>query len=179
MADITKQQMSKNIPQTLKQIKKLAKQREKENWDFWGYLKFCDIPNKKLDSLVHELYRKAKVIYDCTQCGNCCKEMAPILDGSDIKKLSSGLDLTVSCVKDRYLEKGESQGEWLFSEKPCFFLRGTICDCYEFRPKDCVEYPHLEKDEFIGRLMGVIDNYAICPRVYYVYEELKSKIWRK
>ena len=42
----------------LNRIKKLSKEKEDENWEFRSFLKGCNIPEKKIDSMVHKLYKK-------------------------------------------------------------------------------------------------------------------------
>ena len=46
---------------------------------------------------------------------------------------------------------------------------------YEVRPEDCRSYPHIWKNGFATRLMGVLNNYSICSIVFNVYEQLKSE----
>jgi hypothetical protein len=54
-------------------IKNFAKKREDENWAFRTFLKGYDI--KKLDTIVHMLFKQVLKEVDCTACANCCKEM--------------------------------------------------------------------------------------------------------
>jgi uncharacterized protein len=63
---------------------------------------------------------------------------------------------------------------------PCPMLDGKLCSIYDNRPEVCRSFPHLEKPLFTSRLMGVIDNVAICPIAFNAYEELKTKLtWPK
>jgi Fe-S-cluster containining protein len=59
------------------------------------------------------------------------------------------------------------------NSKPCQFLKDKKCSIYKLRPEECNSYPYLHKDNFISRLLGVIENYEICPIVYNVYELLE------
>jgi hypothetical protein len=36
--------------------------------------------------------------------------------------------------------------------------------------------PSLKKKDFVFRLIGVVNNYSICPIVFNVYEALKNKL---
>jgi len=45
------------------------------------------------------------------------------------------------------------------------------------RPRACRSYPHLHKDHFRSRLIGVSGNYSIRPIVFNVYERLKADLW--
>ncbi len=60
---------------------------------------------------------------------------------------------------------------------PCRMLNGKLCSIYENRPDVCKAYPHLEQPEFTSRLIGVIENVAICPIAFNAFEELKVKLW--
>ena len=66
---------------------------------------------------------------------------------------------------------------YVFNEKPCPLLKNNKCSCYNYRPKECVSFPHIYKKDFVFRLTDVIQNYAVCPKVFNVYEKLKTKIW--
>ena len=33
------------------------------------------------------------------------------------------------------------------------------------------------EEEFVFRLIGVIENYEVCPIVFNVYEQLKDELW--
>jgi Fe-S-cluster containining protein len=59
---------------------------------------------------------------------------------------------------------------------PCPMLNGKLCSIYENRPDVCRSFPHLEQPAFTSRLMGVIDNVAICPIAFNAFEDLKAKL---
>ena len=159
----------------LTKIKKLAIEKENENWDFRSFLKGQSL--KKIDSIVEKLYQKISLEIDCKKCTNCCKEMQPVLDSEDIEKLTKSLDISATQFKTRFLKKDTESKNYMFKKKPCPFLKSNLCSCYAFRPKDCVSYLHLHKKNFTCRLIGVIENYAICPIVFNVYECLKEEVW--
>ena len=56
-------------------IKNYAKEKEDENWEFRNSLKGCD--DRKIDLIVHKLFKEISASIDCTVCGNCCKKMQP------------------------------------------------------------------------------------------------------
>jgi Fe-S-cluster containining protein len=154
-------------------IGNLSKEREDENWCFRTFLKGYD--TKHLDSIVRESFRQVSEAIDCTSCGNCCKEMQPILKKKDISKLSKSLNITPDQFITRYVNKDED-GESTLNQLPCPFLKDNRCTQYDSRPADCASYPHLHKKYFVFRLIGVVNNYSICPIVFNVYEALKSKL---
>ncbi len=165
------------IETDLNKITKISEEKEDENWEFRSFLKFCNIPTKKLDKIVNNLYKEVSRKIDCTACGNCCKKISPLLNIKEIRKLSKTLGIAFEQFEEEYLLKGE--GGFHFNVKPCHFLRDNLCLYYECRPEDCRSYPHLHKDDFISRLIGVIENYSICPIVFNVYERLKEEIWHR
>lgn len=162
----------------LKTIQKLSKEKDKENWKFRSLLKGYDAEPEEIDSIVHKLNQSISSQIDCTTCANCCKQVLPILNQKDIKRFSSGLGVTVSQFKKRYLKAAEEPEKFTFKKTPCPFLKNNLCSYYEFRPKDCESFPHLHKKDFIFRLWNVIENNSICPIVYNVYEYLKDKLWQ-
>lgn len=157
----------------LKEIRRLSEERKKENLRFISFLKGQN--PAKTDKLVHELntYYTSKI--DCTRCGNCCVHLRPVLAEIDIDNLIKKLTISRSKFKKKYV-KIDEEGDMLFKKLPCVFLKEKKCSLYDFRPEDCQSYPHLHKNEFTGRLYGVFENYAICPIVFNVIEELKDRL---
>ena len=164
------------IETDLKKIKRLAEKHDDQNWDFRTFLKGYDAPDD-LDAIVHDLYRRVSAAIDCTKCANCCKTVGPVLDGQDIVKCSKRLDIPPNDFKNQYLIPDEEPGKQIFREIPCPLVENNKCSIYSHRPKDCRSYPHLHKKGFVFRLWGVVENCSICPIVYNVYEEMKSKLW--
>ncbi len=157
----------------LHEIKKISEEKKKENLRFISFLKGQN--SARIDILVHELNTFHISIIDCTQCGNCCVYLRPILAESDIDILIKTLNVSRGKFKKAYVMTDE-EGDMLFKKLPCAFLRGKKCSLYESRPEDCSSYPHLYKDDFTSRLYGIFENYAICPIVFNVVEELKKKL---
>ena len=155
------------------EIKKLAKEKEDENWLFRTFLKGYEIKN--LDSIVHQLFRQVSDTIDCTTCGNCCKVIKPSVKKNDIVKLSKSLNITPDRFITNYIEENEDR-ENVLNQTPCPFLSENKCTQYSSRPADCASYPHLHKKNFVFRLVGVVTNYSICPIVFNVYEALKTKL---
>ena len=164
----------------LKRIAKMAKKKDDENWAFRSYLKVHDIENDELDKIVHRLNEEISAQIDCTQCGNCCREIRPVLDNQDISRFAISLDMSPKKFREAHVcEDDDGSGDLVFTELPCQFLDGKECSNYAYRPKDCHSYPHLHKPDFRARIWGVINNYEICPIVYNVYERLKVELWPK
>jgi Fe-S-cluster containining protein len=144
-------------------IKHLGELNKNVNFRFRSFLKSKD--EDRLDRTVKDLFQFYSSKIDCTKCGNCCTQLKPIIQDSDIKTLAPITNKSIQDFKRDYLVTDE--------DLPCPFLIDKKCSVYDSRPEDCRSYPHLHKDEFVSRLFGVIDNYSICPIVFNVYEDLK------
>ena len=159
-------------------IERVAKEKEEENWKFRSFLKQLDIEVEKLDAIAHQITADVTSQIDCTECGNCCKHDRPELDTDDIARFATGLRITIAKFQYEYLTQDEDAGSnQVFNSVPCPFLENNMCTNYEYRPKACASYPHLDKDEFVFRLWSVVENYAICPIVFNVYNQLKKELW--
>ena len=169
------------IETDLKKIKEASQKKEDENWEFRSFLKGYDIEVEELDSIVHGLLEEVCREIDCTACGNCCREISPVLENKDIERLSNSLGTSIEQFRIQFLvenEKNFSEG-LIFNKKPCPFLKGNLCSHYQLRPEACRSFPHLHKEEFVLRLIGIIQNYAVCPIVFNVYERLKNELWHR
>nr|QNO53912.1 hypothetical protein NNHBGCAA_00012 [Methanosarcinales archaeon ANME-1 ERB6] len=160
-------------------IKEISEEKAEENWAFRAYLKEYDISPEEIDAIVHRLYKEISSKIDCRACANCCKEVTPVLDEEDVKKLSEGSGRYNDEFKEEYLVEDEESNGFKFKMKPCPFLKDNLCSLYAYRPKDCRSYPHLHKEGFVFRLMDVIANCSVCPMVFNVYEALKEEFWHK
>ncbi len=157
----------------LKSIAEKAEANWADNWNFRSFLQH-EIDPVVIDETVQELNRTVSAAIDCTVCANCCRELQPHLEEKDVWRVASALNLSVMQTKKRHLVKDPDRS-YRFSTKPCPLLSGTKCSIYQARPTDCSEYPHLHKADFLGGSIGVIENYRVCPIVYNVYEQLKTK----
>lgn len=169
--------MPEKLEIDLETIQKLAKQREKENWEFRSFLKGSDYPSEKIDEIVHGLVQEVSSRIDCTKCGNCCKTVKPVLTTKDIEKFSEGLGITIAQFKEEYLVEDKEEDGFVFKILPCPLLKDTLCSQYAYRPAVCRSFPHLHSKDFVFRLMQAIENYSVCPIVFNVYENLKNELW--
>jgi len=157
-------------------IKRNAKIREDENFEFRSFLKGQD--SEKIDQIVHDLYERVLENIDCTECANCCIELETSFQIEEIDRLTKSLNID----KEKFINQSTKPDQFgdnnilYLNSKPCQFLKDKKCTIYELRPEECNSYPYLHKDNFTSRLIGVIENYEICPIVYNVYELLKLKL---
>lgn len=169
-----------NIETDLNKIKIFSERRENQNIRFRSYLKNLEIGIKELDNIVHKINNEVTRRIDCTTCGNCCKIIKPVLDNEDINRFAKGLKITSGELLDTYCQVSEEEKDkYEFQNIPCPFLKDNKCSNYEFRPNNCLSYPHLQKRDFVFRLWGVIENYSICPIVFNVFERLKEELWNR
>ena len=89
--------------------------------------------------------------------------------------MSKSLNIPTDQFVTRYIDQ-DKDGVNILNQLPCPFLKDNKCTQYESRPLDCASYPHLHKKDFVFRLIGVVNNYSICPIVFNVYETLKNKL---
>ena len=157
----------------LSTIKQLGKKNLDANYRFRSFLKWKDI--KRIDQTVHELFEFYSLKIDCTTCGNCCALLQPQILPKDLKALTLATNKTKADFKKEYIILDEDS-DMRFKSSPCPFLENKKCTVYDQRPTDCKSYPHLQKMDFTTRLLGVIDNYSICPIVFNVFEDLKKDL---
>ena len=158
-------------------IRKLSKEREEENRAFRSFLKSSGIHPNKIDFVVQKLSKTISSRIDCQTCGNCCKEILPVLKENDAINMARHLNLSINEFKKQYLVETETSDGYTFNTNPCPFLEGNSCSVFDVRPEDCRSYPHLHKKNFISRTISVIKNCSVCPIVFNVYETLKNEIW--
>lgn len=127
----------------------------------------------EVNAAVDLIGKKVAAQVDCTRCANCCKGLTIVPKPTDIKRLSDGLGIEPFEFKQKYLKK-DHEGDLVFKQRPCPFLKSNRCSVYEHRPETCRSYPHLEISHMSGRGWHIIENTLVCPIVYNTYEMLKS-----
>lgn len=75
----------------------------------------------------------------------------------------------------RYLTLN-NEGDSTFNRCPCPFLPGTRCRVYEYRPDACRSYPHLQKKDFVSRLVQAVSNCSVCPISFNVIDTRLDKL---
>lgn len=161
-------------PETnLEVIKQNSKKRERENLSFRVFLKGHSTPSK-IDKQVFVLYHEVSKAIDCTACGNCCKQLNPSVEEKDKHIIAAYLNCSIDSLEQHHLEQEPIEQYEFIKTNPCPCLENNKCMIYENRPASCSEYPHLNKKDFVYRLYSVLDNYAVCPIVYNVVEQLKK-----
>jgi uncharacterized protein len=155
------------------QIAVLAKAKEQSIVTFFKFLK-QNFKSKEIDSAVHVLNEKVSAAIDCTRCGNCCKNMNAAMGQSEMERLAACVSKTPQEFSKNYCLHDEIENAFFIKSLPCVFLMDNKCTVYEQRPASCAEFPHLNRPNFIFRTKTTLDNYAYCPIVYNVVENLKE-----
>ena len=155
------------IEMDLSRIQRLSQERDGENWEFRSWLKQYAPDN--IDGLVKTLSQKYFALIDCTQCANCCRSLRIEFKKSELHAIAKTLGQSVEVFQKHSMSEGKVNS-------PCPMLNGKLCSIYGNRPDVCRSFPHLEQPEFTSRLMGVIDNVAICPIALNAFEELKATL---
>ena len=151
----------------LSRIKQLSQERGDENWEFRSWLKQHAPDN--IDGLVKTLSQKYFALIDCMQCANCYQSLHVEFKKSELHAIARTLGQSIEAFQKQSMSDGKVS-------PPCPMLNGKICCIYENRPDVCRSYPRLEQPEFTSRLIGVIENVAICPIAFNAFEELKAKL---
>ena len=161
------------------EIEKLANEKEQENIAFRIFLKSYDgLSDAELDKLVFKITDKVSADIDCTSCGQCCRQLQPLLTPQDEQRLAARLAMTTEQLEQKYLEYEDSEGEagWQIKKVPCPFLKSNKCSVYDDRPQNCRDYPYLHKPDFSYRTLAMLGRAFTCPIVFYVLEELKREL---
>jgi hypothetical protein len=146
----------------LEKIAQIAIEKQRDNVSFGNYLKVQD--SKKVDEIVHRLDKEISPKIDCTECGNCCRNLRPVAT----EEAMSPFVKPENMEKYKYVKGFE-----------CKNLDCNMCTIYETRPEECRQYPYLHRDKFVTRTSELIQNYEVCPIIYNVFEQLKTELdWK-
>lgn len=154
-----------------KEVEKLAKDRWEENLALRKWMREQD-PHQ-MDDLVDQVAKEVSAQIDCTKCAKCCRALTIHPKPMDVQRLALHLDFETNEFKHKYLKK-DHEGDLVFRQRPCPFLKGDCCSVYQARPDTCRSYPHLEKTHMTGRGWYIVENTLLCPIVFNTYEGLRA-----
>lgn len=124
-------------------------------------------PTAKVDTIAKIADEEAFEKINCQNCANCCKQLKPDLEESDIERIATALGIpSIEFQKDF---------DHLTADHQCPFLgKDNLCGIYEIRPLACREFPNTQKLDFIGRIEDHKDNLNYCPATYYVVQRMQN-----
>lgn len=160
---------------TPENLSKLAGNTKSETKKYFARLKKKN--PKQLDGLMQELHNEEFSRTNCLDCANCCKTTSPIFIDKDINRIARFLRMKEQQFIETYLFRDEDDF-MVLQQEPCPFLdlNDNTCGIYEVRPKACSEYPHTNRKRFSQLLNLTLKNTEVCPAVYNIVEELKTKL---
>jgi hypothetical protein len=115
-----------DIETDLIKIKHLASIKENENMRFRTFLKGQN--DLEIDTIVHQLHEELIKYIDCTQCGNCCRDLELTLHSEDITVLAQMENSDSESYIANYCEKN-TWGD-ISLKTPCRYLDGVKCNIY-------------------------------------------------
>lgn len=154
----------------LKTIEKNSDRDYEANQKFSQFLKSQD--PERIDALVQDISKQVSKGIDCQSCANCCKSLTVAINYQDITRLAQHCSLQNNDFKKKYLRR-DHEGDMVFHQRPCPFLKKNSCSAYDSRPGVCRNYPYLDKGGFINRLGNVLSNLKVCPIAYNTFDLLK------
>jgi Fe-S-cluster containining protein len=158
----------------LKNLVKLAKDKEVENKKFFEKLK--KKTPKNLDYLMQELHEAEFKKTDCLTCANCCKTTGPLFTLADIERIAKHLKQKPQQFISQYL-KIDEENDYVLQNVPCTFLDSeNACLIYDVRPKACREFPHTDRKKFQQISDLTLNNIAVCPATYRIVEQMKLRL---
>ena len=91
---------------------------------------------------------ESKVVYECTQCGACCRQPGyVILEEGEADAIAAHLDLDVHAFLDRYTRLTRNRASLSLTERKdlsCIFLDDeNHCQINAVKPRQCQEFPHI------------------------------------
>ncbi|WP_124980063.1 YkgJ family cysteine cluster protein [Nonlabens xiamenensis] len=158
----------------LRQLPEIARQRKKENTDFFKRLR--KKKPKGLDGTVQQIHDQVFEEVDCLKCANCCKTTGPLFTHNDINRIAKHFRMKPGDFIDQFLRVDE-EDDFVLQQTPCHFLGAdNYCSIYDVRPKACREYPHTDRRKLyqIGSL--TVKNTSICPAALEIVERMKAAI---
>jgi Fe-S-cluster containining protein len=158
-------------------IRRYSRHNESQDIRFRAFLKFSNVSNAKLDTVVQETTDQVWKQVDCTKCANCCKTLDVVVDDADVKRLAEELKVSVKSFEHKYVAMRVGREKFLKGQ-PCVFLGDdNACRVYEHRPQACRDFPYLHAKDFRSRSLTMLANVDLCPIVFNVWQILKQRFW--
>lgn len=162
------------MKQQLKNLSKLAKDKQIENKKFFDKLK--KKAPKNLDYMMLDFHETEFKKTKCLECANCCKTTGPLFTMIDIERIAKHFKIKPQQFIVSYLRIDEDN-DYVLQAVPCTFLDSdNKCTIYDVRPKACREFPHTDRKKFQQIAHLTLQNVAICPAAFNIVEAMKRAI---
>ena len=145
---------------------------------FAYYVELDERTDDELDALVEQLAAPIIAAIDCTQCGNCCRNLDVYLTPEDGTRLAQGTLIPIETLLVDTIDtaRAAQEDEWgVFRAKPCRFLADSICTIYAHRPDSCRAYPVFTPD-FRWVVDDILLGVGLCPIIYHTIEALQAEL---
>lgn len=157
-------------------IRRYSRHNEAEDYRFGAFVKHhLNLSNDELDTMVRDTTDGVWDQIDCTTCGHCCRSLQIVVDDKDIQRLATRLSLTLKQFTKRYVQVAEDRTKHFASSSCPFLGADNCCSVYEDRPQACRDFPYLHAERFRQRTLTMIENTAVCPIVFNVWQALKHR----
>ena len=157
----------------LEKFRKTAQKNLSENENFCRKITTLQIITPTQKSLFNDLVKKHWDGFDCTTCGNCCREISPFFTTSELKILAKALDKDFNFVRKEYFKASADREGFIPLLKPCPFFFNNRCTVYEYRPAGCKDFPHC--NELLSYAMLHVESTLVCPVVFNIIDSLRQK----
>ncbi len=152
----------------------LVTEKSAENQSFRNFIHA--LPSKQIDFTLDVIIPEVEKNIDCTQCGNCCRQLQPGLSEEEISGLSSIKNINVEDFKNQFTAREKGTMIQYMTARPCVFLNQNICSIYESRPHSCKDFPYIDESRIKMYWKRVMEYYKICPIVFNTIELLKKEV---
>jgi len=151
------------------------KQSESQKKPFTKMLKGLNSKQaKRIGELGGQLHEEVFTEIDCLACANCCKSIPPILNETDIRRLSKALGMKVGDFEAQYVTVDDDYDR-VIKGRPCPFLeKDNSCRVYDDRPRACRQYPHTDTAQFADSLRLHATNSIYCPAVFHILNRMNA-----
>lgn len=145
-------------------IKQSEKAAKKDYLFLDGLLSYAPT---EIDTTAQTADKEAFEKINCQNCANCCKQLKPDLEASDITRIADFLEIPAAEFAEDF--------DRLTAQHQCPFLaENNLCKIYEIRPIACQEFPNTQKPDFTTRIKDHKEYLNYCPATYYVVQRMQT-----
>lgn len=164
----------KDIIKTPEILPDLFAKKKIENESFQKFIHL--LPSKQIDFTLDVIIPEVEKEIDCTQCGNCCRQMQPGVMKDEIAVLASEKNMSVEDFMNDYMNQERGSMIYYMKARPCTFLENKMCSIYASRPSSCAQYPYIDEAQLKLYWRRVMESYKTCPIVFNTVELLKDEL---